>query len=135
MTDEQKQLSPGQYDRFRPEEPTEGLPAEVETAGIGALQTNKRLYLLRTKVDEPEAEWILLRVPTRAEYTRFMEAIDSTIKDQRTVSHRNLAVQTTIYPARGELTALLDEWPGLAFTIANTVIKISGFGDATAAKK
>lgn len=76
---------------------------------------------------------VVAKVPSRAEYQRFMATSSDKKKAEQALY--NLAAGCIVHPPRAEWAAIADKRPGLPSTFASELLKLAGLVDEVDAKK
>lgn len=74
--------------------------------------------------DQGKSWTVVLRKPTRPEYRRFRA--ESNDPRRAPDAQETLVTSTCVFPDRGGLQALLDEWPGIPEACAKVLIELAG---------
>jgi hypothetical protein len=86
------------------------------------------VYLLEAK-----EESVVVTVPTRPQYRRFIEAAGK--DNKRPHAMETLCRECVVYPNAETFDALLEKKPGLAATFSAKLLELAGVEDEAAAKK
>lgn len=96
------------------------FPTDEDLANLEA--THKRIGVV---THHDSKSWcVVLRKPTRAEYKRFRSWINQPQKSD--IAQEQLFKDTVVFPAKGEIEALLDEWPGIPEACGKMLAELAG---------
>lgn len=80
-----------------------------------------------------EEEQVIVRVPSQAEYQRFLD--HAAEKAKRTRAHETLTRSCVVYPEAAEFDRLLERRPGIATVVGDKLTELAGAVEHVEVKK
>lgn len=112
-----------------------GAAANIETLKEKYAKSAGKVYVVKHVVqvdDETEAEYdFLFQKPKPAAYDRYVKTMSSSVSK----ASRAFVLDNIVDEQRDELSDALEEYPAMAITYAEKLLKMLGLGDMTSVKK
>ena len=116
-------------------EDEKGSRADVEVLKERYSGTGDKIYTVTTSVqldDDNEEEFMFLfKKPKPASYDRYIKTISSSASK----ASKTFAFDNIIDEQRGELKETLEEYPAMAISLADKLLRMLGLADTTSVKK